>query len=115
MIFQAIFGQINNPYQGAYNTGNTTDFSGGVLFFINILRLAFVVAGLLVLLNLVIAGFQFLNAQGDPKAIEQAWNKIWQSLVGLLIIVSSFIIIGLTSFIFFGDPMFILRPTVYGP
>lgn len=112
MIFQ-IFGQITNPYSGTYNTPN--DPSGLILFLNNVLKLLFTIGGILVLFNLIVAGFQFLNAQGDPKAIEQAWNKIWQSLVGLLIIVSSFLIAGLAGLILFGNVWSILYPTIYGP
>lgn len=113
MILQ-IFGQINSPYTGDYNRGNT-DFGGITIFIRNTLKLFFVVAGLLLFFNLVIAGFQFLNAGGDPKAIEQAWNKIWQSLVGLLIVVTSFIISAIVGFLFFGDASFFTYPFIYGP
>lgn len=114
MIFQVIFGQITPPYKPGYAQGLTGQF-GLILFLNNVLKLMFTVGGLLVFFNLVIAGFQFLNAGGDPKAIEQAWNKIWQSIVGILIMVSSFLIAALIGFIMFGSPQAILFPTIYGP
>jgi hypothetical protein len=81
----------------------------------NILRLLIVVGGVYALLNFVLAGFQFISAGGDPKKIEAAWGKIWQSIVGLLIIVASFALAGLLSKIMFGDYKTILNPTIYGP
>jgi hypothetical protein len=113
MIFQ-IFGTIQSPYKGRYLSG-VNDPSGSIFFLNNVLKLVFTVGGILVLLNLIIAGFQFINAQGDSKAIENAWNKIWQSMVGLLIVICSFLVAGLAGMILFGDATAILKPKIYGP
>lgn len=112
MIYQ-IFGQITPPYKGSY--AGTNVVIGIIPFIKNILRLFFLVGGLWFFFNLIIAGFQFLNAGGDAKNIENAWNKIWQSLVGLLIMVSSFIIASIANYILFGDSHFIFMPRIFGP
>lgn len=57
------------------------------------IRLATIVGGIALLINLIIAGFGFLTASGDPKKVTDAWNKIWQSLVGLIIIVGAIALI----------------------
>ncbi len=98
------------PYGGFANSGG-----GIVLFFTNIIRLVFVVAGVLAFLNLIIAGFQYMNAAGDTKALNAAWSRIWQSLVGLVILVGSFALAALFSYLIFGDAGFILNPKIYGP
>jgi hypothetical protein len=54
-------------------------------------------------------------AGGDSKKMTQAWDRIWQSLVGLVIIVASFVIAALVGLLFFGDAGFILSPRIYGP
>jgi hypothetical protein len=90
-------------------------FSGLVPFLNNILRLIFVIAGLFTFLNLIIAGFGFMSAGGDPKAIEKSWNRIWQSLVGLLIIVGSFLLAAIFGYLLFGRADAILVPQIYGP
>ena len=96
------------------NIPNAVDPSGkltGVVVFINsILRLVFVVAGLWGFFNLILAGFGFLSAGGDPKNVEKAWTKIWQSLLGLLIIVASFLLAAVIGIILFKDPSAILNP-----
>ncbi len=79
----------------------------------NLLRLFFAAAGLWAFLNILLAGFQFINAGGDPKNIQAAWGKIWQSLVGLAIIVTSFIFAAIIGYVIFGDPGYILRPTIF--
>ena len=56
-----------------------------------------------------------MNAGNDPKKIELAWAKIWQSMVGLLIIVASFALAALIGLILFQDASAILKPAIYGP
>ncbi len=107
-----IVGTVTNPLPSAYQ-GVT---SGGlVLFFTNILRLVFVAAGLFAFINIVIAGFQYMSAGGDSKAVGAAWSKIWQSLLGLVLVVGSFALAALFGYILFGDAGFILSPKIYGP
>ncbi|MFZ5845726.1 MAG: hypothetical protein ACOY0S_04710 [Patescibacteria group bacterium] len=96
-----------NPY-GSYNRGL-------VLLLSNVLRLVFVVAGIYAFVNLLIAGFQYMTAGGDSKALGAAWSRIWQSLLGLVIIVGSFALAALFGYLLFGDAGFILNPKVYGP
>ena len=73
------------------------------------------VAGLFAFINLILAGFQFMGAGGDSKAIEKAFGKIWQSLLGLVIVVGSFALAALFGYLLFGDAGFILNPKFYGP
>ena len=105
-----VVGTIENKISlyGSYDKGL-------ILFFSNILRLIFVVAGIYAFTNFILAGFQYMNAGGDSKALSSAWSSIWQSLLGLVIIVGSFALAGLFGYLFFGDAGFILNPKVYGP
>lgn len=108
-----IFGPIQQP-PGVARYGGLA--AGGLVNFLNaILRLLIIIAGLYALLNLIIAGYQFISAGGDPKQIESAWARIWQSLVGLLIVAGSFVLAAVFGQIIFGDPMAILQPKITGP
>jgi len=89
--------------------------TGLVPLLTNILRLVFVGAGIFAFINFIIAGFQYMNAGGDSKALTAAWSRIWQSLLGLVVIVLSFALASLIGYIVFGDAGFILNPKVYGP
>lgn len=89
--------------------------SGMIVLFNNILRLLIIIGGIYTLLNFILAGFQFISAGGDPKKIEAAWAKIWQSMIGLLIIVVSFALAALLGQILFHSPTAILNPRIYGP
>lgn len=106
----SIFGEVKPPVQ-AY--GDV--FTGLVPFLNNILRLIFVIAGLYAVLNLIIAGFGFMTAGGDAKMIEKSWSRIWQSLIGLIIIVASFLLAVILGYLIFGSSTAILIPLIYGP
>lgn len=105
-----IFGTITNPLPGAYAT------IGGVGTLIgNIVKLITVAAGLWSFANLLIAGFTFITSSGEAEKIQLAWMKIWQSLIGLLIIVAAFTITAIISQLLFGSYTTILNPIIYGP
>jgi hypothetical protein len=108
---QDLVGSIDNPLAATGYNG-----LGGIgLFITNILRVFFVVAGILALFNFITAGFSFMNAGGDSKAVGKAWDKIWQSLLGLVIIVGSFAVASIFGQLIFGRADFILNPQIYGP
>lgn len=85
----------------------------GIVGFSNsILKLFIVAAGIYALINLIVAGFGFINSGGDPKNINRAWTKIWHTFVGLLIIVTSFLIAAILGILIFNDWKAILQPTL---
>lgn len=104
-----IFGQVQSPIS-SYG-----GLSGIGPFITNIIRLIFVAGGIYALFNFLIAGFSYINAGGDSKKLEHAWSRIWQSLMGLVILVGSFALASLIGQIFFGNANFLLSPTIYGP
>lgn len=108
-----IVGSIESPLAG---TGYGSIQTGAVgMFITNVIRLAFVGAGIYALFNFIIAGYSYMNASGDSKKLTEAWSRIWQSLLGLIIIVGSFAIASLFGYLIFDNPGFILNPTIYGP
>lgn len=108
---QDVVGKIGgSQLPAAYNSAR-----GLVTLLSNLLQLVFIGAGIYAFINLIIAGFQFMTAGGDSKAIDKAWGKIWQSLVGLIIVVGSFAMAALMGYILFGKADYILRPQIYGP
>jgi len=107
-----VVGKVTNPLPSGYQNA----VGGGlVLFLTNILRLVFVVAGLYAFINFIIAGFQYMSAAGDSKALSAAWERIWQSFVGLVVVVASFALAALIGQLLFNNPQFILNPTLYVP
>ncbi|MBM3205887.1 hypothetical protein FJZ41_03520 [Candidatus Shapirobacteria bacterium] len=103
-----IFGTVKAPFIDE-------DPKGLVDLFNNLLRLLVVVGGIYALLNFIIAGYSFMSAAGDPKKIEFAWAKIWQSMVGLMIIAAAFVLAALIGKLLFNDTMILFNVTIYGP
>jgi len=90
--------------------------SGGLGKFLNnIFMLITAGAGIFALFNFIMAGYSYMSANGDKEKIEQAWSKIWQSVVGLAIVAGAFLIAALAGQILFDNPSFILKPKIYGP
>lgn len=113
MLVFDVIGSVEPPEQIVSGYGATP---WGLMFFLNnILRLLVVIGGLYAFLNLVLAGYGFLSAGDDPKKMEAAWAKIWQSIMGLLFIVGSFVLAAIFGAILFGDASAILKITIYGP
>lgn len=83
----------------------------GVMTLMNsILKIVFVIGGLWAFINFVIAGYGFISAGGDSKAVGKAWDRIWQSFMGLLFIVSSFLLAAIAGVLLFHDATAILQP-----
>ncbi len=71
-----------------------------------------VIAGLFTLFNLLLAGYAFLSAGNDPKKIQDAWAKIWQSILGLTITAGAFTIAVIVGYLLYGNASAILAPTI---
>lgn len=96
-----------------YNPGGCGE--GFIVFLTNLLRLGIVLAAIYALINLMLAGFQYLTAAGDAKAVGQAGEKITHTLIGLIIVAGSFVLAAVFSILIFGDASVILNPVIYGP
>ena len=103
------------PYVSPALDPTTGKLTGAVVFANSLLKLVFVVAGLFSLINFILAGFDFMGDGGDPKNISKAWNKIWQTLVGLFIIVISFLLAAIIGILLFGKWDYLLQPTLGPP
>lgn len=103
-----IFGTINNP----------TRFADGPQGFFNLLsnifKLAGTIAGIYFVFQIIMAGYGYLSANGDEKKVALAWSKIWQSLIGIIIIASAFILADVISRLT-GGTINPANPNLYGP
>ena len=117
MVFQ--FGSVTNPFNrlAPGTTLTTAGDQGQGLFSIanNLVEFAIVMAGLFAFWNLISAGYMFMSAGGDSKAVAKAWDKIWQSIVGLLIVAASFILAAIFGWLIFRDPAALLTPRILTP
>lgn len=92
---------------------NFGDIQGGPGKFLTLIfRLMIVGGGIFSLFNIILAGYAFLSAGDDPKKIEGAWAKIWQSLIGLSFIAGSFVLAAIFGKLLFGDFDAIINPEI---
>jgi hypothetical protein len=106
-------GEVQNPLAN-FGWGDVFgDGGAGPLdLFSNVLRLLVVVAGLFTLVNLLIAGIQYIGSSGDPKLMESAWKRIYLSFLGLILIIGSFTLAYIIGAILGID---IFNPQIYAP
>ncbi len=52
----------------------------------DILPIIFTITGILLLIYLLMGGFQLMFAAGDPKKVQGAWGKITNAIIGFVII-----------------------------
>ncbi len=91
----AIFGKITPPDAIAKLEAAGGGNGNGIFVLLNtIFKLAGTIAGLYFVIQIIIAGFTWLGASGDEKKTQKAWSTIWQSIVGILIVASAFVIAG---------------------
>lgn len=64
-----------------------------VIVFANITSVIATFAGFAVLFMLIRGGIGFITAQGDPKALQSARGTITWAIVGLIVILSAYLII----------------------
>ena len=110
LTFLAVIGTVLPP-----PSVGATGPAGLAALISNVVKLMIMIGGLWTFLNLLLAGYQFLSANNDPKAITNAWAKIYQSLIGLVILAGSFLLAAVISLVIFGNPGQILNIVVYGP
>jgi len=56
----------------------------------NLLPYIFSIAGIILLLYLILGGLQLMFAKGDPKAVQAAWSKITNAVIGFVIIFTAY-------------------------
>jgi hypothetical protein len=102
------FGQIDPP---AAIKGKEPGAGIGDLIQLS-LRLLIIGAAIYALFNLVTAGYLFMAAGDDSKKVAGAWARIWQTLLGLAVTAGAFVLAAIFGQLVFGDPLFILKPTI---
>jgi len=98
----ATFGNITSPISKFDGVQGFFDFLSLIF------KIAGIVAGLFFIFKIVMAGYGYLSASGDEKKTAAAWNTIWQSVLGLIIVASAFVLAGVIGYIF---GINILNPT----
>lgn len=76
------------------------------------LTVLIVAGGVYALFNFVLAGYAFLSAGDNPKGMEAAWAKIYQTIIGLVFLVGAFLMAGVIGLIVYGNSGALLNPAL---
>jgi uncharacterized membrane protein len=79
-------------------------------YFITIWTAIIGIGAFIVIIYFLWGALDMIYAGGDSSKMQKAQNKITQSMIGLIVLVGSFVIIGWLSLIFFGTSFDILNP-----
>ncbi|MBP7842967.1 hypothetical protein KA017_03100 [Candidatus Woesebacteria bacterium] len=105
------FAAIINPVTGELGNDAEKAASGETFvdYFTTLWNTAVTIGAVAVLIMFLWGALEWITAGGDSSKIEKARSRIMQSIIGLLILVSSFVIIGFISQLFFGEEFSILN------
>ncbi|MBU1085305.1 MAG: hypothetical protein ABIJ43_00470 [Candidatus Beckwithbacteria bacterium] len=98
------FGTISPPPETVLGTETM------ITFLSKFISLLYTIGGLLILVNIISAGYKYISAEGDANKIAQAGTTILHSIYGLILIVASFVIAAIIGQLFFNDPTALTKP-----
>ena len=113
-LAQNPFGTVGPP-EGTENFAPGGGPEGLPVLLSIVLRTLIVLASVFAVINFVLAGWGFMSAGGDPKKISDAWAKIWQTMIGLLVTGGAFIIAALVGKLIFGRYDALLQIQIFTP
>jgi hypothetical protein len=89
-MVKSIFAQLVTGPGGIQGLPKATADQGALS---TVLSIVFAITAAVALLVIVIAGFRYIVARGDPNSVSQARNTILYAVIGLLISLAAFSIV----------------------
>ena len=107
---------ITNPVIGNLGTNDASASSGGkfVEYTVYLWRAAITIGSLAVIVYFLLGAFTWITSGGDKGKVEEARNKITNAIIGLVLLVSSFVLLSFLSKILFGGEFDLLKLTIPG-
>jgi hypothetical protein len=120
MTLFGVFGNIPNPFRPlAFDVPqyNQSSGQGMIVLISNLYKLVIVVAGIYTLFNFVLSGYAYMGASGDPKLLQKAQERMWKSILGLIIVAGSVLIAAIIGFVVFGPDNWniLISPKIFTP
>lgn len=111
-----VLAQITNPVTGDLGTNDDSVAGGGkfIGYVVYLWRAAIILGSLAVIGFFVLGAFSWITAGGDKGKVEDAQKKITNSIIGLVLLVSSFVILSFLSKLLFAGEFDLLKLTIPG-
>lgn len=100
------YGAVTSPFSGYSDVNSTSKLIS------NFFGLATIGAGLGLLVYLILGGFKFVTSGGDSKAADSAKAMMTNAVIGLIIVVAVYFIVGIVGKVL---GINILQPTIPTP
>ena len=99
LLSQRIYNPALNAAVGnlASGTSGTTVLQ---IFITNGMTFAFGLAALVLIVMLLIGAYEYITAGGDKEALQKSVKRITQALIGILILFSIYLIVGIIGTLF---------------
>ncbi|NCO12481.1 MAG: hypothetical protein COZ34_03280 [Candidatus Pacebacteria bacterium CG_4_10_14_3_um_filter_34_15] len=113
---------FNNPVingdlggNGAGGVDAATSGATFVSYFVSLWQAFIVIGAVMVLIYFLWGSIEWITAGADTAIVEKARNRITQAMIGLFVLIGSFVIIEFVSHLFFGDEFSILNLEFIAP
>lgn len=84
---------MGNANIGAVNMDGVAKISDLEVVFGRVVGFALGLAGIALFVLLLVGGFKFITSGGDPKAVESAKSTLTHAIIGLIVILVSYLIL----------------------
>ncbi len=81
-----------------YQVNDVATIKGFEVIFNNVVTFALGIAGIVFFIMLIVGGFRYIFAGGDPKSAAAARNVITYAIIGLLVLIISYLALLLIEF-----------------
>lgn len=108
---------ITNPAIGTLGDSPVRASAGEtfVSYFITVWQALISIGAIMVLLYFLWSAIDWILAGGDSGKLQKARDKMVNAIIGIILLVSAYAIIGFVSAVFFGENFNILAPTFLAP
>lgn len=100
--------EIGPPIGSGVPTGGLEPGQAGSNVLQLIFTFAFMLAGIIAVAFVIYAGIQWITSAGDKEKIQKARARLTYAIIGLIVAVSSFLIIGTIATLSGANPLFFL-------
>lgn len=108
-----IIGPIVPPQGvGAYNARAGVGGIGILIFASNALKFFAVICGVVIFFNFISAGFEYITGAGKTETHTKVREKLTWSVLGLVLLISAYVIAAIIGLLIFGNASFILQPNI---
>ena len=83
----------NNPFQG----GGIASAEKADVVVVQVIKTLLLVSGSLAILFIILGGFRYITARGNPEPLKKARASIVNAVIGLVVIVMSYVIVLVVS------------------